>query len=117
MIEARISIHVVSGSVNVDDMITALEMCCKHGATLLPLWDMAQSELSQITPDGTLRFIQQAVELGVECKGGRTAVVAPEDLRHGLGSMAETFALFEALSFSMGLFRMREETLVWLFSR
>ncbi len=106
----------MSGPNSVKEMIAALESFYHQGSTLLTLWDMAQSELSAITPEGILKFIRRAAELGGERRGGRTAVIATEGLQYGLGRMAETFALFEELPFRMGLFRSREETLPWLFS-
>jgi len=111
-----LTIHVVIGSITVDEMIASLEKFYTHGSTLLTLWDMSQSELSQITPDGILKFIRRAALLGVERKGGRTAVVAPQDLQYGLGRMAETFAMFESLPFRMGIFRTREDAMSWLLS-
>ncbi len=111
-----LTIHVVSGLTSTDDMIAALEKFYSQGSTLLTLWDMSQSELSQITSGGIQEFIKRAAELGIERKGGRTAVVATEDLQYGLGRMAESFALFEKLPFRMRLFRAREEAMTWLFS-
>ena len=109
-----LTILVVSGPVTLDEMITTLDDFYAKGATRLTLWDMSQSDLSTVTPDDILRFIQKAAELGVERNDGRTAVFVKDDLQYGLGRMAETFATFENLGYSLSLFRAREDALAWL---
>ena len=114
--DRELTILVVSGPVTLDEMITVLEDFYAKGSTRLTLWDLSPSDLSNVTPDDILRFIQRAAELGVERKDGRTAVFTTDDLQYGLGRMAETYAAFEDLSYSLSLFRSREEALAWLFS-
>jgi hypothetical protein len=46
--------------------------------------------------------------------GGKTAVVAPDDLRFGMSRMAEAFAEIEKLPWEMKAFRSMDEAIDWL---
>ena len=45
------------------------------------------------------KFIRRAAQIGVRRQGGRTAVVASDDLQFGLARMSETFADLESMPY------------------
>lgn len=45
---------------------------------------------------------------------GKTAIVAPDDLRFGMSRMAEAFAEIEKLPWEMKAFRSMDEAINWL---
>ncbi len=112
-----LTIHVVTGPVSEEEMYDTLCNFYKRNPTALLLWDMSQSDVSHVTPDILQRFIRKSTELEVYRQGGgRTAVIAPEDLQYGLARMSEAFAELESVPYSnsFGAFRSRQEALQWL---
>jgi hypothetical protein len=105
---------VVSGHVLEEDMHGALEEFYNNQPTQLLLWDMSLAELWHITPVMVLDFVRKAVKLGAQRAGGRTAVLAPDDLQFDMGMMSQAFHSQETNSIVLRIFRSEEEALSWL---
>ena len=114
--EQDLTVHDVTGPVSEMEMYDALENFYKQEPTALLLWDMSQSDVSHVTSDILQRFVKKSAELGVRRQGGRTAVIASEDLQYGLARMSEAFSEMESAPYSFRAFRTREEALLWLLS-
>lgn len=114
--EKGLTTHVVKGPISEAEMYRALEAFYRGEPTRLTLWDLSQSELVHITREMLRQFIRRAAKLGAARKGGRTAIVAPEDAQYGLGRMSEVYAEIEGAPFSLRVFRSREDALAWLTS-
>lgn len=110
----NLTVHDVKGPVSEADMDDALEKFYMQDPTTLLLWDMSQAEVSHVTPERLQKFIKKSAELEVHRQGGRTAIVASEDLQFGLARMSEIFAEIESVPYSFNAFRSREEALQWL---
>lgn len=106
--------HVVTGPALEAEMYRTLEDFYAQEPTDLLLWDMSNAEVSHVTPDILRKFVQRAAKLGVSREGGRTAILAPEDLQFGLGRMTETFADIESTPYKVQVFRSRQDALKWL---
>jgi hypothetical protein len=104
----------VFGHVLEEDMHEALEEFYQNQPTQLLLYDMALAQVWHITPDMVLRFVQHAVRLGVSRPGGRTAVIAPEDLVFDLGMLSQAFHDLETRNIALRIFRTEDEALTWL---
>lgn len=111
--DTGLTIHTVSGPVTEEDMYAALE---DPDPTPLILWDMSGAEVDHVTPLDLQRFVGRAAALGMKRKGGRTAVLAPDDLQFGLARMSEAFTEMDATPFGFRAFRDRDEALQWLTS-
>jgi hypothetical protein len=114
--DRNLTTHVVIGSVSEKEMHGVLEDFYDRQPTALVLWDMSQAELAHVTAEMLAKFVCRAAELGVRRRGGRTAVVAPDDLQYGLGRMSETLAEIESAPFSFRVFRSRQDAMQWLAS-
>ena len=112
--DRNLTIHFVTGHVSEVEMYSTVENFYDQQPTSLVLWDMAQAELSHITTNTLLKFIKKAGELGINRRGGRTAVIAPDDLQYGLGRMAEIFSQCETTPFMLRAFRSRQDAMLWL---
>ena len=110
----NLTIHTVSGLASEEDMYRALAGDGNRETTAFVLWDMSRAEVAHVTSDILRRFIRKATELGEARQGGRTAVVAPEDLQFGLARMSEVFSEEESSPFGFRAFRTRAEALLWL---
>lgn len=106
--------YIVTGDVTDKEMFACQKEFYEAGPTRLELWDMSDSDLSQITTTGMNKFIRRASRLGKSRYNGRTAVIAPSVLQYGLGRMAEAFGEFESLPFAFRVFRKREDAVRWL---
>lgn len=109
-----LTVHNVKGLVSEEEMHDALEMFYKEDPTPLLLWDMSQSDVSNVTPDILQNFARKSAKLGASRQGGRTAVIAPEDLQYGLARISEAFLEIESSPHSFSVFRTREKALQWL---
>jgi len=112
--QRNLTIHVVTGPAREDEMYAALEVPGDGVPTRDVLWDMSLADVMHVTPGILRQFAKRAAELGVDRKGGRTAVVAPEDLQFGLARMSEVFVDMESSPYSLRAFRTREEATAWL---
>jgi hypothetical protein len=106
--------HDVTGPVSEEEMYDALENFYKGEPTTLLLWDMSQADVSQVTTETLQRFVRKSTRLGGSRQGGRTAVIASEDLQYGLARMSEVFTEIESAPYSFRAFRSRQEALQWL---
>jgi len=109
-----LTVHDVTGPISEVEMYDALEKFYKQEPTALLLWDMSQADAGHVTSEILQKFIKKSAELGVSRQGGRTAVIAPDDLQYGLARMSEAFSKMESAPYSFRAFRTREEALQWL---
>jgi len=105
---------VVSGHVLEEEMHEALEEFYNNQPTKLLLWDMSLADVWHITPVMVLDFVKKAAKLGSKRSGGRTAVLAPDDLQFDLGMMSQAFHSQESNHVVLRIFRSEEEALSWL---
>lgn len=108
----HLTTHVVTGRVSEEEMYRALEGDGEF--TPLILWDMSGADVAHVTPEMLRNFVKRAAELGSQRRGGRTAVIAPEDLQFGLARMSEAFAAMEFAPYRFRAFRVRQEAFDWL---
>jgi hypothetical protein len=109
-----LTIHVVTGPAFEEEMYAALEGDGPDDQTTLRLWDMSAAEVSHVTPGILRRFIKRAADLGKSREGGRTAVVARNDLAYGLARMSEAFVDFTSSPYQFRAFRTQADALLWL---
>jgi hypothetical protein len=114
--DRNLTTHVVIGFVSEKEMHEVLEGFYDGQPTALVLWDMSKAQLAHVTAEMLQKFVRRAAKLGVHRRGGRTAVIAPEDLQYGLGRMSETFAEIESTPYRFSVFRSRQDAMQWLAS-
>lgn len=109
-----LTVHVVTGPVSEAEMYDALTKLYKQEPTMHLLWDMSKAEVGHVTTDTLRRFVRKAAQMGERRQGGRTAIIAPQDLQYGLARMSEFFAEMESAPYNLRVFRSKEEALQWL---
>lgn len=112
--ERDLTIHEIEGPVSEKEMYLALKEPDDHEPTALILWDMSRAEVAHVTPDILRKFAGKAAELGAGREGGRSAVVAPDDLQFGMARMSQVFTEMESAPYDFGVFRTRKEAFEWL---
>lgn len=112
--QADLTIHTVIGPAEQEEMYAALMAGGPENQTRLVLWDMSGAEVGHVTAEILRPFIMKAAELGQAREGGRTAVVAPDDLAYGLAHMSEALTELAESPYRLRAFRSQAEALVWL---
>jgi hypothetical protein len=112
--ENDLTTHVITGYADEKEMHAVLEEDYSSEPTLRVLWDMSQAQVGHVTAEILRNFVKAAAQKGVPGKGGRSAVIAPQDLQFGLARMSEFFTELEEAPFKFSAFRTREEALQWL---
>jgi hypothetical protein len=115
--ESDITIHTVSGPTTSHELLDAIRAFYDGKPTRLSLWDMSEASLAETTTEDIKAVIQGGLPLIRGREGGKTAIVAPEDLAYGLARMYQAFTELEAVPFAHMVFRSKQEALDWLKER
>jgi hypothetical protein len=106
--------NVVIGRVTAQEVLACQTTFFEAGPTRLLLWDLSAADLTLLTAENMLKFVSRTASLGRERQDGRTAIVAPAPLQYGFGRMAEAFGEMESISYSLRVFRKRDDAIRWL---
>jgi len=115
--ENELTTLVATGPVLSGELGEALRQFYAGNPTRLLMWDMSNAQLSDVNADRLRTFIRQAAQMGARRSGGRTAVVAPQDLVFGYGRMSEAFMNAEDAPFDFRVFRTEADARAWLFAQ
>ena len=110
----RVSLITVRGPTTDADLIAALEAFYARGPTLHLMWDLSSADLSEVDTDGLRRVLATARSLAAGRPGGRTAIIAPEDLQYGLSRLYETLADLAGHAIGHKVVRTAAEAHEWL---
>lgn len=108
-------VYGVDGVVGVGDFVTAGTALYElETPPRMSLWDLTHASAAEINP-ARIREIQSALVGQVRGRtGGKTAVVAPNDVVFGVARQYEALARSHNLPMEMQVFRSNEEALRWL---
>ena len=112
--ERQLTIHICSGIILKQELIDAVKALYDSETTPNHLWDITDSDFSQITGielEGVAKFAKQCAPTRI---GGRTAFVATDDLGFGLARMYEVFAEQVGQRVEIRVFRSRKKAEKWL---
>lgn len=114
--EKELTIHVLSGTILVDDLIGIVKSMYDSETTPNHLWDLTEANVSQIQADDLDRLATFAKTYSPTRIGHRTAFVSTSDLGFGLSRMYQIFAELAKQRVLIGVFRSREEAEQWILS-
>ena len=109
-----LTVFTADGMIGADDVATAVETFYRNSVTLNVLWDLSGADVSRIEGSDIERIVSMSVPYGQTRVGGKTAVVATEDLTFGLSRVYEMLKDAEQLPFQTGVFRSMDEARAWL---
>ena len=112
--ERELTVFTVEGVVRADDVATAVETFYRNSVTLNVLWDLSGADVSRIEGSDIEKIVHMSVPHGETRVGGKTAVVATEDLTFGLSRVYEMLKEIEQLPFQTSVFRSLDEANAWL---
>jgi len=104
-----------SGEITFSEAMKALESFYKNPTKNILLDFSHREENSLIlTSEDLAKLFNHLKTKKVNRAAGKTAIVAPDDLRYGMSRMAEAFAEIEKLPWEMKAFRSMDEAINWL---
>ena len=113
-----LTIHKCLGSLTDNEFITVIHTFYDGKPTMNTAWDFSKCSL-----DGTSSvFLKQAANLVHRLsqntrKGGKTAVIASQDLEYGLSRMFQIITEDEGIPFNIKVFRTADEASQWLLEK
>jgi len=112
--ERELTVFTAEGMIRADDVATAIETFYRNAVTLNVLWDISGADVSRIEASDIEKIVHLSVAHGETRVGGKTAVVATEDLTFGLSRVYETLKEAEQLPFQTSVFRSLDDAYAWL---
>jgi hypothetical protein len=102
------------GRVTASDLWAALDKFYDDSPTLLALCDLSQADLSSLSGQELKQIVEFTKSRAAVRRGGRTAIVAPEDLQYGMARVYQSLAEIHRHPVAIRAFRAGEEALQWL---
>jgi len=112
--ERNLTIFTAEGPLQAADVMRAVQSFYDDAITLNVLWDISNADVSSIESGEIEKIVHLSVTHGETRVGGKTAVVATEDLTFGLSRVYERLKETAHLPFETRVFRSLENAYAWL---
>jgi len=112
-IKRNLTIYTCKGQISVDEVKKKVKSFYEGAPSLNVIWDFTEADVSSITADEIRALANGVKKLAHSREGGKTAIVAPEDISYGFGRMYQIFAEIYAQIADIQVFRSRSEAEHW----
>ena len=109
-----LTVYTVLGKVSAGQVRRAILKFYEDDITMKVLWDLSKSDVSSLTTTEIQGVAFTSRKLANMRKGGKTAIVAPENITYGLSRKYELLTNTQNLPFETQAFRTTEEAYQWL---
>ena len=109
----NLTIYTCRGQISVDEIKKKVKSFYEDAPSQNVIWDFTEADLSSITADEIRALASGVKKLAHSREGGKTAIVAPEDISYGFGRMYQIFAEIYAQIADIQVFRSRSEAEHW----
>ncbi len=113
-IKRNLTIYTCKGQISVDEIGKKVKSFYEGTPSRNVIWDFTEADLSSITADEISALASGVKRLAHSREGGKTAIMAPEDISYGFGRMYQIFAEIYAQIADIGVFRSKLEAERWL---
>lgn len=110
----QLTIHRIEGAVTDEDLITTIIEYNKGKSTTNIIWDFSAADLNGFEEEHVHAVVKSGKKYSDNHKGGKTALVLPDDTKFSLGRMAEAYAELVALEFPVRSFRSMADAKRWM---
>ncbi|MDJ0912539.1 MAG: hypothetical protein QNI95_03160 [Desulfobacterales bacterium] len=113
----NLTIKTVKGKMSASEIKTAISEFWESELTLNALWDLSRASVLPITPQDVADItshVNTYKERFEGRKGGKTAIVASDDLGYGMSRMFQTHGEGKDYPFQMEVFRTKSDALKWI---
>ncbi len=111
------TIHKCSGDLTEQELVDTIESFYDSDPTPNALWDFSHASIDSISPAFVRQLHSMVRKLGSARRGGKTAVVAPEDLGYGMARMFQIMSDRDGFPFKIKVFRHSGEAKQWLLKK
>ena len=112
-----LTIHKYSGNLTEQGLLNTIQSFYEDSPTLYTLCDYSDASIDRISLAFVRQLYSMVQKLGFSRQGGKTAVVAPEDLVYGLARMFQIMSDIDDFPFETRVFRSYEEAEQWLLEK
>lgn len=112
--ERQLTIHTCSGTILKQELIDAIKVLYASECTPNHLWDLTETDLSQIKGNDLQEIAEFAKQNAPTRIGGRAALVSASNVGFGLARMFEVFAENAGLPVEIDVFRSPREAEEWI---
>ena len=116
-IEDQIVINSVVEEVKINDIAKFVENNIQTWIGKHVLWDLSRMDLSTTSNDEIMALAERMKSVSRKRKGGKTALVSPQDFVFGMARMYESFAEMFLLEIHIRVFRNIQEAKAWLMQK
>ena len=102
------------GSISLNEVIDALEEFYSSNTTKLVAWDLTSTSAAQLNTadiEQIAKFVRSNSHVRA---GGRTAIIAPNDLEFGIGRMLDVLSEIHDVQLAVATFRKFSDAAKWL---
>jgi hypothetical protein len=112
-----LTIHIYSGNLTGYELLNTIQSFYEDSPSLYTLCDYSDASMDCISPAYVRELHSMVRKLGSARRGGKTAVVAPEDLEYGFARMFQIMSDENGFPFRIKVFRRYEEAMMWILEK
>ena len=112
-----LTLHKCSGTVTEEELTNTIYSLYDGTPTLNIIWDCSDASVDGISSSFIRRIAKVLGEIGSSRKGGKSAVIAPDNLIFGLARMFQIMSDTDDFPFKINVFRHFREACKWLFEK
>ena len=112
-----LTIHKYSGNLTEQGLLNSIQSFYEDSPSLYTLCDYSDASIDRLSMAFVRQLYSMVRKLGFARQGGKTAVVAPEDLKYGLARMFQIMSDTDDFPFETRVFRSDDEAKQWLLEK
>ena len=112
-----LTIYKCSGNMTEEEIINLIHSLYNSNLTLNTLWDCSGASVKDISTSFVRQIARELCAWGTLRQGGKTAVVAPEELIFGLSRVFQIMTGEKGFPFKVDIFKSHDEARKWLLEK
>jgi hypothetical protein len=109
-----LTIATIKGTPTLDEILSAVESFYSNQPTKKVIWDWTESDPSRLTAFDVELLAGFPARYTDLREGGKTAMVAPDNLSFGISRMFQTFGQMNGLPFTVRVFHSIGDAFLWI---
>jgi hypothetical protein len=114
VISGEVTLRKIIGDVTIDEMLNALREYYAGQVTRNWVWDLSNGSVRSLTSNDMKLIAELVLQHAHSRAGGKTAIVAPNDLDYGISRMLNIYAELGNILFQTQTFRTLSEAAKWI---
>lgn len=110
----QITIFQCIGKITLEELLEAFKCFYDDDPTSNTLWDLQKADVSNFRAEDVQKIAQFPAQYIPDRHPGKSAVIAPENIKFGLGRMLQTYLEMSGFAVTMEIFRSEDEAHKWI---